>query len=344
MTFIQLRDLQKNEREVPIITNKILLDLANLIHVNDDLISFRQKQGLFGQVFDSLTGADRKRQLAIDKNVNVAMQSFHDLVLDIADNWNVSNNVIITIKEKLIEIEEELIEIEEELIETRQAIRNHREEINLLKDMVNQFQYRVENHDHRILNLEHRAERKDVDIKIITAIAAWQSGSTYQGFYWAIQVAFVIREIVDYALSDYERLTSKGKDKQLRQNIIDQILAANKTIADKTIPDHYFRLTNLLNLSYDKTSPENRELAGYLLEVESMSQQRIAKTPYLFTLGKTLELAQQQHQDSAKAAFELCLSYPNARIYAATSKREFVERIVNETASDRLNFITLVES
>jgi hypothetical protein len=198
------------------------------------------------------------------------MQSFHDLVLDITKNLDISNNII--------------MEIEEKLTETRQAIRNHREEINLLKDMVNQLQSRVENHDYRLLSLEQRVDRQDVENKIINAIAAWHSERTYKDFHWAIQVAFVTREIVDYALSDYERLITKDKDKQLRQSIIDQILAA-----DKTIPDNYFSLTELLNLSYNKTSPENRELAGYLLEVESISEQRIAKTPYLFTLGKTLE-------------------------------------------------------
>lgn len=171
-----------------------------------------------------------------------------------------------------------------------------------------------------------------------SAIAAWQSERTYKDFHWAVQVAFVTREIVDYTLSDYERLITKDKDKQLRQSIIDQILAA-----DKTIPNNSFPLTKLLNISYNKTSPENRELAGYLLEVESISEQRIAKTPYLFTLGKTLELAQRkQHQDPAQAAFELCRNSPNVRIYPATSKREFVERIVNETASNRLNLIKLV--
>jgi hypothetical protein len=337
MSLIYFDDLQKKESEIPIITDKILVDLVNSIQVNDDLISFRQQRGLFGQFLDNLTGADRKRQLATDKNVNVAMQSFRDLVLDISNNLDVSNNAIVTIKEKLLEIEEDLIEFEDKLIETRQAIRNHREEINLLKDMVSQLQSRVENHDHRILSLEQRADRKDVESKIINVIAAWHSERTYQGFHWAIQVAFVTREIVDYALSDYERLITKDKDKQLRQSLIDQILAA-----DKTIPDYSFHLTDLLNFSYSETSPENRELAGYLLEVESISEQRIAKTPYLFTLGKTLELAQQQqHQDPAKAAFELCRNSPNARIYPATSKREFVERIVNETASDRLNLITL---
>lgn len=323
MSLINFDELQKKESEIPIITDKILVDLVNSIQVNDDLISFRQKQGLFGQFFDSLTGADRNRQLAIDKNVNVAMQSFHDLVLDISNNLNVSNNAIITIEEKLIE--------------TRQAIRNQRQEINLLQDIVNQLQHRVEDHEHRILKLEQRVYRTEVQHRIEDAIAAWQSKRTYQGFHWAIQVAFVTREIVDYALGDYERLITKDQDKQLRQSISDRILAT-----DNTIPDCDFPLTNLLNLSYSETSPENQELAGYLLEVESISEQRLRKTPYLFTLGKTLELAKQQpHQDPAKAAFELCRSYLNAWIYHETSKREFVERIVNETASDRLNLITL---
>ncbi|MEI3650795.1 MAG: hypothetical protein V6D39_12540 [Dolichospermum lemmermannii FEM_B0920] len=258
---------------------------------------------------------------------NIAMQSFHDLVLDISNNLNVSNNAIITIEEKLIE--------------TRQAIRNQRQEINLLQDIVNQLQHRVEDHEHRILKLEQRVYRTEVQHRIEDAIAAWQSKRTYQGFHWAIQVAFVTREIVDYALGDYERLITKDQDKQLRQSISDRILAT-----DNTIPDNHFPLTNLLNLSYSETSQENQELAGYLLEVESISEERLGKTLYLFTLGKTLELAQlpkqQQPQNLAQTAFELCRNYPNVMIYPTTSKREFVERIVNETANDRLNLITLV--
>jgi hypothetical protein len=334
MSLVNFNELQRRESEIPIITDKILVDLVNSIQVNDDLISFRQKQGLFGQVFDSLTGADRNRQLAIDKNVNIAMQSFHSWVLDIANNLNVSNNAIITIEEKLIE--------------TRQAIRNQRQDINLLQDdinllqdIVNQLQYKVEDHEHRILKLEQRVYRTEVQHRIEDAIAAWQSKRTYQGFHWAIQVAFVTREIVDYALGDYERLITKDQDKQLRQSISDRILAT-----DNTIPDNHFPLTNLLNLSYSETSQENQELAGYLLEVESISEQRLGKTLYLFTLGKTLELAQlpkqQQPQNLAQTAFELCRNYPNVLILPTTSKREFVERIVNETANDRLNLITLV--
>ncbi|MFM6200643.1 MAG: hypothetical protein ACKPE1_16145, partial [Dolichospermum sp.] len=116
MSLIYFNKLQRKESEIPIISDKILVDLVNSLQVNDDLISFRQKRGLFGQFLDSLTGADRNRQLAIDKNVNVAMQFFHNLVLDISNNLNISNNAIVT-------IEERLIEFEDKLIETRQVIR-----------------------------------------------------------------------------------------------------------------------------------------------------------------------------------------------------------------------------
>jgi DNA repair ATPase RecN len=152
MSLIYFDDLQRKESETPIISDKILVDFVNSMQVNDDLISFRQERGLFGRFLDNLTGADRKRQIAIDKNVNLAMQSFHDLVLDISNNLNVSNNAIVTIEERLMEIEEKSIEI-------RDVIRNHREEINLLKDMVSQLQSRVENHDHRILSLQRSARQ-----------------------------------------------------------------------------------------------------------------------------------------------------------------------------------------
>jgi len=77
MSLIYFDDLQRKEYEIPIITDKIIVDLVNLIQVNDDLICFRQKRGLFGQFFDDFTGADRKRQLATDENINIAMQSLH---------------------------------------------------------------------------------------------------------------------------------------------------------------------------------------------------------------------------------------------------------------------------
>lgn len=319
MQVNQRDKIKKIQSETPIISDKVLVNLVNSIQVNGDLISFRENQGFFGQFFDNITGADRKREIAIDKNVNIGMQSVHDLLLNLANNLNISNNAIFIVGEKLLE--------------ARQALRNHRQEIDLLKDITDRLQARVDNHEHRIRSLEQRVYRLEVQHGIEDAIAAWKSKHTYQGFHWAIQVAFVARQIVDFTLSDYERLIAR--DVELRQSIINRILAAS----DDTIPDNSFSLIELLNLSYEKTASENRELAGYLLEVSSISPNRLSKTPYLFTLGKTLELSQpsEKPNNPAKYAVELFGRYPNSLLCTATSKREFVDRIVNETANDRLN-------
>ncbi len=311
MTLIDFRDLKRREAEIPIISDRILVDLVNSIQVNDDLISFRQRQGFLGHLLDNLTGADRKRQLAIDKNVNVGMQSLHDWVLDLANNLNVSNNAI--------------ADVEEKLLEARQALRNHRQELDLLTDITKQLHAKFDNHEKRLSNLE-------VYKAIDRAFMAWKSERTYQGFDWAIQVAFITREIVDYTLTDYERSTN---DFELRQYLIDSLMDASKDI-----PNNSFSLVELFNLANDRTSSENRKVAAYILESESISSERLVKTPYLFALGKTLELAQPSDENrpgkaAAQAALELCRNR-KMLIYPASSKQQFIESIVNETANDRL--------
>jgi hypothetical protein len=59
MQFGSFNDIQRIEDKFPIINDRVLIDLVNSIQVNKDLISFREKQGLFGQLFDNITGADR---------------------------------------------------------------------------------------------------------------------------------------------------------------------------------------------------------------------------------------------------------------------------------------------
>jgi hypothetical protein len=239
------------------------------------------------------------------------MQSLHDSLAVILKKLNISNNAIAHVNEKLLE--------------ARQALRNHRQELDLLTDITDQLQARVDNHEHRLNNLE---VRKAID----RTFMAWKSERTYQGFYWAIQVAFITREIVDYTLTDYERST---RDLECRQYLIDSLIVASENI----IPDNYFSLLELLNSAHDHTLLENRKIATYLLEVELIPSERLSRTPYLFALGKTLELAQLSEENrpknAAQAALELCRNR-KMFIYAATSRQQFIESIVNETANDRL--------
>ena len=101
MTSNNFDNISDIEAKIPIISDRILIDIVNSIQVNEDLISFRQKQGFFGQLLDNISGADRTRQLLTDKNSTVAIKALHDLVLDLSSNLNVSNNAIVVVEEKL---------------------------------------------------------------------------------------------------------------------------------------------------------------------------------------------------------------------------------------------------
>ena len=187
------QSLQDLQQQVPIISDKILVDLVNGIQVNDDLICFRQNRGFIGRLFDGITGSDRDRQILIDSNLNVGIKSLHQWILALADNLRISNVALEITQTKLLE--------------TRNALRNHRQEIDVLKQITEHLQIQLNDHEQRIHNLEQRVYRIETIQKIDAIIAAWQSGRTYQGFHWAVQIAFMIREIVDFVLSDYERMT-----------------------------------------------------------------------------------------------------------------------------------------
>lgn len=311
------QSLQDIQQQVPIISDKALVDLVNGIQVNQDLIRFRQNRGFIGRLFDGITGSDRDRQILIDSNLNVGIKSLHQWVLSLADNLRISNVALEITQAKLLE--------------TRNALRNHRQEIDILQQITEHLQAQLHDHEQRIQKLEQRVYRIETIQKIDAIIKAWRSGRTYQGFHWALQITFVIKEIVDFALSDYERITG---DRQLRPQIIDQLIAASHQI-----PDNSFSLITLLNLAHQETDGDRLELAQALLEVRSLPPARLAEIPYLFTLGTTLELAtlpaEARPQDPAKIAFELCRRDYDL-IFPATDKNEFIERIVHETASDRL--------
>ncbi len=83
------QSLQDLQQRVPIVSDKVLVDLVNGIQINDDLIRFRQNRGFIGRLFDGITGSDRDRQILIDSNLNIGMKSLHQWVLALADNLRI---------------------------------------------------------------------------------------------------------------------------------------------------------------------------------------------------------------------------------------------------------------
>ncbi|MBD2465968.1 hypothetical protein H6G89_33835 [Oscillatoria sp. FACHB-1407] len=316
-------NLQELQRKVPVVGDKALIDLVNGIQISGDLIRYRKSRGFFGQLLDSLTGGDRQRQLLLDGNLIAGQQALSDWVLELSDSLRVS--------QVALEV------TQTSLLEARTAIRSQKKELLTLEQTFNQLAQqiglRVDNLDARVRKLEIQiAAKQDFD-QIVTA---WEARQTYAEFSWAIQIALLIREVFSSSVVLYELET--GNKTQFRQLLINKVLAESKDISGS-----FFGLADLLNTSHAEMKGDYAKLALGLLETRSFSQKRLQNIPYLFTLGTTLELAELPEDvkpaKPAQCAIELCRSQISSIDYT-TDAKEFVTRLVEETANDCLTIAT----
>lgn len=307
------------QRKVPIVGDKALIDLVNGIQVSGDIIRYRKCRGFFGRILDSLNGSDRQRQILLDGNLIVGQQALCDWVLEISDSLRISQVA--------------LEATQTSLLEARAAIRSQKQDLTALGQRFNQLAeqitIRLDSLESRVRRLELQAAASDDCDQIVTA---WVARQTYADFSWVIQAALLIREVFSSSVSLYELET--GDRTRFRQLLVNKILAESKQM-----PDLFFGLAELLDQSSLDMMEDARNLAAGLLEIRSISPQRLQNIPYLFTLGTTLELATlpegAKPDRPAQCAIELCRQRIESISYT-TDTKEFITNLVEETANDCL--------
>ncbi|WP_413161493.1 diguanylate cyclase regulator RdcB family protein [Capilliphycus salinus ALCB114379] len=314
--------LQQLQQRIPLVSDKALVDLVNGIDINKDLIRYRKSRGYFGQLFDSLTGSDRQRQLLLDGNLIAGQEALYNWVLELTDSLSISQVALKVTQQSLLE--------------ARSAIRRQKQAIlslsEHLENSINAINRRLNELENRIYQLEIRiAASEDLD-RILTA---WMAEQTYTNLPWAIQIALLTREIFSSSVAIYEQVT--GDTKRFRPLVVNKILAHSQPPSKQ-----FFGLANLLNQTCKEISAGDRELTAALLEVRSLPFSRLQTTPLLFTLGTTLELAilppDAQPKQIGKCAVALCRQQID-RISQTTDAREFVTAVVEEIANDYVNLI-----
>jgi hypothetical protein len=128
-----------------------------------------------------------------------------------------------------------------------------------------------------------------------------------------------------------------GDKERFRQLLVNKILATSKQL-----PQSFFGLGDLLDQSWAAMTKDDRELAAGLLEIRSVTPQRLANTPHLFVLGTTLELAtlpeEARPSKPAQSAIALCRAQINT-ISRTANAREFITAVVQETGNDIIEIL-----
>lgn len=321
--------IEELQGRVPIVGDKAIINLINGIQINKDIIRYHKNRSWFGQLFDELSGSDNQRRLLLDGNLIAGQEALYKWVLELTDSLRIS--------QVALEV------TQNSLLEARDAIRNQKQRLkkqeSALFELSNQFNQLAEQVSIRLNNLETRMRQLEVRVaanedldKIITA---WSAGQTYIKLPWAVQVAFLAREVFSSFVVRYEIET--GDTQRYRQLLVNKIMATNKQL-----PHSFFSLCELLDQSWMTMNKEDQELTAALLEIRSIPQQRLVNTPYLFVLGTTLELAtlppEARPTKPAQSAFALCRAQIDS-ISRTTDAREFITAMVEETADDSLAMI-----
>lgn len=321
--------LEALQQRVPVVGDKALVDLVNGINVSGEILRYRRGRSFLRHLSDKLGGQDEKLQILLDSNFIVGQEALSQWVLELCDSLRISQVALQATQDSLLEVRSAI---------RRQHQRLENQDVKLLVlsqqlgHLSEQVCHRLDEHEKRIQRLELRVAARD-DLEQI--LAAWISGQTYTHLPWAVQIVLLSRQVFSSAVVTYELQTNDTE--QFRQFLINRIVAESQQM-----PKNFFGLADLFNQAWVETPQDDRELMAGLLEVRSISPQRLQNTPYLFAIGTTLELATlpqfTRPVKPAECAIELCRAQIGSIPYA-TDTREFVTHVVAETANDCLTIM-----
>lgn len=328
--------LKELQRRIPVVGDKALIDLVNGIEVGRDMIRYRKRQGFFGQLIDTLDGSDRQRQILLGGNLLDGQEVLHHWILELSDSLAISQVALEATQQSLLEARD-VIRAQKQGYQIQEAdILVLSQQLN---DLAEKIGTKLSELEARVRQLELRvAAYEDLD-RIVTA---WAAKQTYTKLPWAMQVALLAREVFSSSVAIFELET--GDRTQFRQLLINKIIATSKQL-----PKSFFGLADLLDQSWaempasasqlSRNSYATRQLAAFLLEIRSVPRQRLLKTPLLFVIGTTLELAtlpdEAMPTKPAQSAIALCRAQIDS-VSHTTDAREFVTAVVEETANDCL--------
>ncbi len=322
--------LHQLQRRVPLVSDKLLVNLVNGVQISKGIIDYRQSRGFFGQLLDKLTGSDRKRQILLDGNLIAGQQALKDWVLELTDSLRISQVALQVTQESLLE--------------TRDAIRNynrlfseHLDDFIALSESLDQLALavhgRFDDIETRVKRLEINNSARDDFDRIITK---WRAKQTYNSLPWVFQVVFLARETFSSSVATYE--IKSGDTKYFRDLLVSKIVAENNEL-----PNTFFDLHQLYEQNCHQLNSLDIELVRGLIETNSIPRERLVDMPYHYSLSTSLELMNLPQSikppKPAECALELCRSQIG-HIEHVTDTEDFIKNVVEEAANDSITILS----
>jgi hypothetical protein len=278
-------DLDRIADQIPLVTGRVLLELANGLTVSSALTADRQRQGIIAQLAAAVTGRDRQAQLMTLRNLVDGQHALTEWLVEVSSRGAVTNLA-------LAQATAYLREMGRIAADARASGRVLGADLQALSAVVAEV---AEVCAERLSELE--AWRTEISLHLAaqhsfeTTVERWQAGRSYAGLPWPYQVLLLAREVAAGPCGrwEFEHGTAGYGTAEYGVRLADRIVAHLK---DHAAPTQGFVLATLLDDSWPRLPlADQRMLIADLLDAGLEQGLALPGRPLAATAALTMELA-----------------------------------------------------
>ena len=269
-----LPELARELGRVPHLSEKMLVDLVDGTETARDLIQDQKNQGLFGQLWGTLDGSNRRRDVIIKEQTQASIEALTSFAFDLTDSLRLTQESLMRVAEKLSATRKDLLYV----------ARESRVGLESLQVRLGELDQRI---SVRLQSAEERLNAIEDNIEIDQLTKAWLSGRYYGGYPLPAQVAFVIDDLMRG-----ERGRRIASNPGSRGYLLDSIINVCRQ-KDEAAPRELVSLTRDLLPQLSQSDEIRQGILTYGLRMPGPCQLHNAMADYAET-ESSLELIRQR--------------------------------------------------
>ncbi|MFI6851539.1 hypothetical protein [Streptomyces sp. NPDC050416] len=312
--------------DMPVVADRIMLELANSLVVAEDLTPFRSEQSAIAALLARLTGRDRRRETLTARALVDGQKALVAWATELTGHAQVTDIVVGLVAEHLQQTRAELARAD---AHTAARLEDLADVVARVTEVCEQRFAKAES---RLAALERQGQlvqlRLAAEESLELSVSRWSAGRSYSQLPWLLQVVLLSREVATGPAGRNDHLT--GSD-AFQERLIHRILQAPRTMG---LPRDRFTLAELIDESYrDMDDPKMLHLVAEVLGSGLEPSLAIPAGPLSSALTVSAELASLPGPARLERPAETALALVRRRggaLQRTTSRREVARRLAAE--------------
>lgn len=186
-------DLRSLALDVPLLTDRVLLELANSMVVAEDLTTYRREQSFSGTLLARIVGRERQRELLTTRALVDGQRSLVHWATELSGQSRISDLALARVAECLGETRRRVEEA------SGQSAARLSELADVVARIAEACEIRFTEAESRLAALEEHQAATELGLEAEHALAIsvgrWTAGQSYNGLPWPVQVVLLSAEV-----------------------------------------------------------------------------------------------------------------------------------------------------